>query len=125
MKRTYDNEDAFTIEPHGDVTVVVASPSLEFMDATLVETASELMLSPLRGREEPQVIVDLSRLDFFGSAFLQLLLKCWNFAKRRGGQMVLAGVSARARELLHITSLDIIWPIYATRQEAVEALLAD
>jgi anti-anti-sigma factor len=125
MKRTPDSEDAFTIERHGEVTVIVASPSLEFMDATLVEPASELMLSPLRGREEPLVIVDLTHLDFFGSAFLQLLLKCWNFARRKGGQMVLAGVSTRARELLHITSLDIIWPIYGTRQEAIEALLAD
>jgi anti-anti-sigma factor len=125
MKRTPDSEDAFTIERHGEVTVVVASPSLEFMDATLVEPASELMLSSLRGREEPLVIVDLTRLDFFGSAFLQLLLKCWNFARRKGGQMVLAGVSTRARELLHITSLDIIWPIYGTRKEAVEALLSD
>ena len=39
--------------------------------------------------------------------------------------MVLAGVSERARELLRITSLDMVWPIYTTRQEAMEALLAD
>ena len=40
-------------------------------------------------------------------------------------QMVLAGVSDRARELLHLTSLDMVWPIYATRREAIEALEAD
>ena len=32
---------------------------------------------------------------------------------------------SRARELLRVTSLDMVWPIYANRQEAIEALLAD
>ena len=39
--------------------------------------------------------------------------------------MVLAGVSERARELLRLTSLDTVWPLYASRLEAMEALLAD
>ena len=41
------------------------------------------------------------------------------------GQMALCCVSERARELLRMTSLDLVWPIYATRREAFEALLAD
>jgi hypothetical protein len=43
----------------------------------------------------------------------------------KGGTMALSGVSARAKELLHLTSLDFVWPIYTDRREAVEALLAD
>jgi hypothetical protein len=43
----------------------------------------------------------------------------------RGGTMALAGVSTRAKELLHLTSLDFVWPIYSDRREAVEALLSD
>lgn len=39
--------------------------------------------------------------------------------------MALVGVSPHAQELLRLTSLDMIWPIYATRREAIEALLAD
>ena len=45
--------------------------------------------------------------------------------RQGGGQMVLAGVSERARELLRITALDQIWPIYPGRREAIEALLVD
>ena len=41
------------------------------------------------------------------------------------GLMVVAGVSNRARELLHVTSLDTVWPIYDSRREAIEALEAD
>lgn len=117
--------DDFTIEKHGEVTVIQASQALETIDPTIVEQAAEFMLRPLRDQEHPLVVVDLSRVDFFGSSFLSLLLRCWKLATVKGGQMVLAGVSTRARELLHVTSLDMVWPIYATRQEAVEALMSD
>jgi hypothetical protein len=39
--------------------------------------------------------------------------------------MALAGVSPHARELLRLTSLDMIWPMYKSRREAVEALTTD
>jgi anti-anti-sigma factor len=117
--------DEFTIERHGEVTVIVAAPALESFDPALVEQASVLMLEPLRQQETPLIVVDLSRVDFFGSSFLSLLLRCWRMASAKGGQMVLSGVSERARELLHLTSLDMVWPIYADRREAIEVLAAD
>ncbi len=71
------------------------------------------------------MVFDLSLVDYFGSMFLAMLLRCWKLVQARGGMMALAGVSARAKELLRLTSLDMVWPIYASRQEAMEALLAD
>ena len=37
-------------------------------------------------------------------------------------ELVLAGVSDRVRELLRLTSLDTLWALYATREEAVDSL---
>jgi hypothetical protein len=39
--------------------------------------------------------------------------------------MVLAGASDVVRHQLHLTSMDTFWPIYATRDEAIEALSSD
>ena len=117
--------DEFTFETHGDITVIVPSPALENMDPTLVTDASDLLAQPLRELDDPLVVIDLSQVPFFGSAFLSLLLKCWNVTTAKGGQMVLCRVSERARELLHMTSLDMVWPIYADRREAFEALLSN
>lgn len=39
--------------------------------------------------------------------------------------MALSGVSQRTRELLRITSLDIVWPIYGSRPEALAAFELD
>ena len=115
-------EDAFTIERHGEVTLIEAAPALEKMEPSLVDGAAALVLEPLRRQQAPLVVVDLSRIDYFGSAFLALLIRCWKLVTVRGGLMALAGPSPRARELLRMTSLDVVWPLYADRREALAAL---
>jgi len=118
-------QDLFTIERHGEITVIVASPALERLDPTLIDQAAELLLEPLRAEADPLLVVDLGAVDYFGSIFLALLIRCWKQATEKGGLMVLACVSERAKELLRVTSLDMIWPMYATRVEAFDALLSD
>jgi anti-anti-sigma factor len=120
-----DSDDAFTIERHGDLTVISATPSLERLEFGLEEQAAELILKPLQHQENPLIVFDLSRVDNFGSMFLALLIRCWKLAQSQGGLMALSGVTDRARELLRVTSLDMVWPIYETRREAMEALQLD
>ena len=120
-----NSQDTFTIERHGEVTLIVASPALEQLDITLADQFAEILLAPLRDQDDPLIVVDLSAVNYFGSIFLGLLIRCWKLAATRGGQMVLAGVSPHARELLRLTSLDMIWPIYTDRREAMDALQED
>jgi anti-sigma B factor antagonist len=117
-----NSEDAFTIERHGDVTVITANPALERLAFGLEEQVAELILEPLQRQENPLILFDLSQVDYFGSMFLALLIRSWKMALSRGGTMALSGVTERTRELLRVTSLDIVWPIYENRLEAMEAL---
>jgi anti-anti-sigma factor len=119
------SSDAFTLERHGDLTVIAATPALEAIDPSLEEQVAEILMGPLRGQTAPQVVFDLSAVSFFGSMFLAVLLRCWKLASSTGGSLVLAGVSTQAKELLRLTSLDMILPMYSTRREAMEALLSD
>ncbi|RUL86128.1 STAS domain-containing protein [Tautonia sociabilis] len=118
-------EDGFTIERRGDVLIIVPAPRLEEFDLAASDAVSSVLLGPITTEPMPLVIVDLAGVDYFGSSFLSLLLRCWKSVLVKGGQMVLSGVSPRARELLRITSLDIVWPIYASRNEALSALQSD
>ena len=122
---TSQPQDVFIIERRGDLTVISATPALESIAMGLEEQAADLIFEPLRRDVEPLLVFDLSQVDYFGSVFLGVLLRCWKLVQAKGGTMALAGVSARAKELLHLTSLDFVWPIYANRREAVEALLSD
>lgn len=123
--RTSNSSDAFTIERHADVTLIAATPALESLDPGLEGQVADVLMGTVRDQETPLIVFDLSEVKFFGSMFVAVLLRCWKLTTSRGGMMALVGVSPHAQELLRLTSLDMIWPIYATRREAIEALLAD
>jgi anti-sigma B factor antagonist len=116
------SDEAFTIERRGELTVITATEELERIEFGLEELVSDLILKPLRRQENPSIVFDLSRVDFFGSMFLALLIRCWKLALAQGGTMALSGVNEKTRELLRVTSLDMVWPMYGTKREAIEAL---
>jgi anti-sigma B factor antagonist len=118
-------DEAFTIERHGDLTVISATRALERIEYYLEEQVAELILEPLRRQENPLIIFDLSQVDNFGSMFLALLIRCWKLALSQGGTMALSGVTERTRELLRVTALDMVWPIYESKREAIDALQID
>jgi len=114
----------FQVKPHGDITVIIPSPEVEQLPDSLVQPAADMVLAPLREAENTNlvIIVDLSGVRYFGSAFITFLLRCHLLVKKRGSELVLAGVNPRIRELLRTTALDTLWALYDTRQEALDAL---
>jgi anti-sigma B factor antagonist len=124
-KKTPSSDEAFTIERHGDLTIITATRSLETIEFGLEEQVADMVLRPLRGQENPLIVFDLSQADNFGSMFLALLIRCWKLALSQGGTMALSGVTDRTRELLRVTALDMVWPMYESKREAMEALLLD
>ena len=79
----------FQVKRHGDVAVITPSPQVEHLPETLLEPAAQMVL---RLREDPpsQIIVDLSEVKYFGSAFITFLLRCHNLLHERGTDLVLA-----------------------------------
>jgi anti-anti-sigma factor len=116
---------SFVLERHGDIAVVTPSPEVEKMPENLMDQAAQMILAPLRDDPPAGLIFDLSRVDYVGSVFLSFLLRCHKRVKEQGSEVVVAGASPRARELLHLTALDTLWALYDTRAEAIEALSGD
>ena len=112
----------FLIEWHGDALVVAPAGSVESLQWVSIDDAADLVLKPLRDRQGPLVVFDLSRLEYFGSVFLALVLRCHKLVKTHGGELVVAAPSKTSRDLLHLTALDTLWAIYDTREEALEAI---
>lgn len=119
---TESQSQSFRIERHGDIAVVIPSPEVESMHENLIQQAAQMVLGPLREDPPAGLVIDLSQVKFFGSAFISFLLKCHMLVKKHGSEVVLAGASDRIRELLHLTALDTLWALYETRVEAVAAL---
>ena len=119
-----DPAESFELRWQGSCIVVIPAASVETMRWDLIEPAAAIILGPLKELKVPMVVFDLSNVAYFGSVFLALLLRCHKLVKSRGGELVLCGPSAMARELLRVTSLDTLWAIYDSREEALTALAA-
>jgi anti-anti-sigma factor len=115
-------DQSFRIERHGEIAVVVPSPKVEEMHEALIDQAAKMVVSSLREDPPAGIVVDLSQINYVGSVFVSFLLRCHMLAKKQGSEIVLAGASEPARELLHLLDLETIWALYTTRKEAIEAL---
>src|SRR5262245_376867 len=120
------NSQPFVIERHGDVAIITPSPEVEKMPENQMEQAAQLVLAPLRTDPPAGLVFDLSKVDYVGSVFLSFLLRCHKRVKERNNaEVVVAGASVKARELLHMTALDTLWALYGNRKEAIAALTVD
>lgn len=121
-KASDNSSDDFRLEWHGSTIVITPASNVESMNWELIEQAADIVMAPLKQQQSPMVVVDLSEVNYFGSVFLALLLRCHTSVKSRGGELVLCGCSKMARELLKITALDTLWAIYDTKDEALDAV---
>src|SRR5207237_8776041 len=101
-------DQSFRIERHGEIAVVVPSAKVEEMHETMIEQAARLVVQSLREDPPAGIVVDLSQVNYFGSVFVSFLLRCHALARRHGSEIVLAGASEPARELLKLPDLDTL-----------------
>jgi len=90
------------VEERAGWTVIAVTGQLD------VATAPELrqVLKEAQYDDHQHLIVDLAGLEFLDSFGLGVLVGGLRRARMRGGRFVLAGPSARIREVLQITELD-------------------
>lgn len=125
MSELDPSEDVLIIEQHGDFLVIAVSRLIMGLDHSSGEILAGMILNRIKEIEVPLVIFDLAGVELFDSMFLSVLLRCWKSSVTRGGMMVICGAGERARELLKIVKLDLLWPIYEDRDEAMAALSSD
>ncbi len=69
------------------------------------------------------LLIDMTSVEFFGSAFIELLLQIWNGVKQNeGSKMALCGASNYCMDIITVTRLDSIWPIYPDPSAGVSGL---
>lgn len=71
----------------------------------------------------PSLIIDLTEVPYVDSAALGAFVQAYVSCAKSGRRLALVGVNHRVRTVLHLTSLDLLFPSYATLPEAEEALV--
>jgi anti-anti-sigma factor len=104
------------------VTVVSLGSAYENLDETHLDYLRETLMGFAEAADPPLLILDLSQTKFFGSAFIELLFRLSNRLKARGGKFAISGLTSYCAEVLSITHLDKLWPIFPASEAAVKAL---
>jgi anti-sigma B factor antagonist len=105
------------------ITVIALGPEYQNLNDAELENLKDVLLSTAAEADLPLMVLDLSRLRYFGSSFIEALICVWNQLNARpGGRMSLCGLTANCREVVGITHLDQLWSVFETREEAVRSL---
>jgi anti-anti-sigma factor len=105
------------------VTIISLGPEYETLNDAELEDLKSVLLNTAVEADHPLVVLDLSRLGYFGSSFIEALICVWkHLSARPGGRMALCGLTANCREVVGITHLDQLWSVFDTREEAVRSL---
>ena len=88
-----------------------------------VTTASDLeqVFTKLLSENQNKVLVECRELEYISSAGLRVLLNAAKQYNKVSGQIMLAGLSQNVKQVFEISGFTSIFPIYATRDEALKA----
>ena len=66
------------------------------------------------------LLLDLTPLDYISSAGLRVLLSAAKKMKAAGGSIILFGLNSNVQEVFRLSGFSKIFPIYQTREEALQ-----
>jgi anti-anti-sigma factor len=118
----------FEFEQSGDVLILVAhGPFMEFRDSDIRDAYNEAYRR-LNEPETRHLLVDFSKLEYFGSTFVGILIRLAKKARSNKGEAALCHLSKSMSEMLRTlmmlenTKTDFYWVPYENREAALQAL---
>jgi anti-anti-sigma factor len=105
------------ISKAGDVTTILLQGRI---DATIAPEIEQELLS-LVSRGSCRLVTAFSEVTFISSAGLRSLVAVLKQARSERGDLRLAGMGGRVKEVFDITGLSTIFKIYDNAQDAVQS----
>ncbi|MSR56180.1 MAG: anti-sigma factor antagonist [Planctomycetaceae bacterium] len=117
-----DASQSFSLERHSEFARLAISPELNAFHWADVERSAAAILTALEAAKVPAVIVDLSSLEYLGSAQVTLLVRVWKAIKTWEGRMVVLVTAPVVREVLKTAGLTTLWEFADSNAAAYDAL---
>lgn len=89
-----------------------------------VEKISDTLRGLVRTQQPCKMVIDFSRVSFFSSQVLGLLVDLWRRIKNTGGSLLISGINPQLTRVFRITHLDKLFVFYENTPAAVSALQA-
>ena len=79
----------------------------------------EWLISDLLSQDEKKIIFDVSGVSHIDSTGVGIIVMCFGKMKKAGGDLRLAGARGLVEEVLKMTEVDSILPLYPSAEAAV------
>jgi len=113
-------KNLFDVERDGEILIVTPSSDLRESAYQDIETGARGILDLLTTGQIKGVVLDFSRTDYYGSTALGMFVRIWKRISGYGGKMAFCNVSIHEKDVLEATRLHTLWPICATKEEALK-----
>jgi anti-anti-sigma factor len=90
--------------------------------ADVEKVGGELLASLESNNGTKAWLIDLSPLDYMGSAQVALLVRLWKAVQNRGGRVVVVCAEGVPEEVLRLAGLNKVWTIVRTRPQGLKQL---
>lgn len=105
-------------------SIFVIKKSLTETNWSDIDLVGQEILKSIEKIPRPQLMLDLSELDYMGSSMVALLLRVWKQVNSQEGQMVFVNREDGIYEILKLAGLTNIWTICESREEASKQLVS-
>ena len=112
----------FDFEHVDNVLILIPKTDLRELEFDALEAGASEAFDQLGEKKFKHIVIDFHRTDYYGSTALAFFVKFWKRVKSQGGKMAFCEVSEHEREILDLTNLSSLWPIYQTREDAIKGL---
>ncbi|WP_437226098.1 STAS domain-containing protein [Planctomicrobium sp. SH661] len=94
-----------------DSVTVILRPAITQASWADVETFGTQVRTELEKRNAPACLVDLSPMNYMGSAIVALIVRIWKVVQSKGGKMVVLCPHPAVLEVIQLAGLDKVWTI--------------
>jgi anti-sigma B factor antagonist len=109
--------DPITVRQEGSKTIVdVEADNVDFRNAEILKSR----LSELVQAGQPQLVLNLQKVNFMDSSGLSVLLSGKRACEEVGGMFSICGLQGYVSNLINLTNLHKTIAVYATDLEAVK-----
>ena len=75
-----------------------------------------------KGKKSSAFLIDLTALNYMGSAMVALVVRLWKLVKEKNGKMAVVNSDATVLEVLRLSGLEDVWTIVETQEEGLKSL---
>jgi anti-anti-sigma factor len=122
MNNQTDSTEFYKRLTEGGKSIFVIKRELAESNWSEIEQVGREILQSVEKSSAPQVMLDLSELEYMGSAMVALLLRIWKQVNAQKGKMVFVNQEQGVYEVLKLAGLTKLWTICETREEAATHL---